>query len=176
MTDRTALRSPGAGHGHGLVAEPGRRPRVLAGAGWRDAAGAIGLVGVLIITADALRGLAGGLLFLSRTGEFRELGIDQGLLFDMTLRSVAWLAVLIAVLTGARRVAAPLGVAAMIVDGALTSIQMSGWGRWALEAPQMPVLFLLTVTLLILSRRARPAAVVLGRRGSATFTSTEGAA
>lgn len=149
----------------GLAARLGRRSHPPVGAGWRDAAGAIGLLGVLIITADALSALAGSLLFVARTGGLRDPGIGQGLLFDVTLRSVAWLAVATAVLTGARRVAAPLGVGALVVDGALTTLQLSGSGWWLLREPLMPVLFLVTVTLLVLARRARPAATVLGRWG-----------
>ncbi|MGW4941534.1 hypothetical protein ACWEOZ_08100 [Actinoplanes sp. NPDC004185] len=154
----------------GLLARLGRGAQALRTSAWRDAAAVAGLIGAVLLTAIACRRLIGGLLYARESGDpMRAFGVDGGLLIDVAARSVAWLAVVVAVLLAARRTAVALaGVAVLVEIGAIAVWQASQEFRavrmsWALVAA------LLTVALLVLSRQGRPAAVILGRRGGATL-------
>ncbi|MET0493249.1 MAG: hypothetical protein ABW000_08975 [Actinoplanes sp.] len=145
----------------GLAARLSHGAQLPLGAGWRKAAGVISLLGVLILAAESLRNLIGTLMFLARTGRVVEVP-----LFDVTLRTVVWLAVTIAVLTGARRAAVALAVAGLAAEAGLIVVQVVGNGFWGTWTPWVLVLVLLTIPLLVLARRARPATAVLGRTGT----------
>lgn len=145
----------------GLAARLSHGPQLPLGAGWRKAAGVIGLLGVLMLTADALRDLIGTLMFLARSGRVVEVP-----LFDVTLRTVVWLAVTTAVLAGARRAAVALAAAGLAAEAGLIVVQVAGLGFWGVWTPLVLIMALLTIPLLVLARRARPAPAVLGRIGT----------
>ena len=92
-------------------------------------------------------------------------GVHGLLLLDVALRSAAWLAVVVAILTGLRRTAAGLGVAALVVESAgfVFWLPRDEWRPFHLA--WVPVLVLLCVGALFASIPGRPALRVLGRRG-----------
>jgi hypothetical protein len=85
----------------------------------------------------------------------------------VAVRSAAWLAVLVAVLLAARRTAVGLAVVALLVELAAIGIWLPGQEFRAIRMSWAPALALLTVALLMLARRGRPATTILGRRGLA---------
>lgn len=151
----------------GFVARLGRDARGLRTPEWRDAAAVVSLIGVVLLAAVACRRLVFGLQYLRRDADpMRAFGVDGGLLIDVAARSVAWLAVLVAVLLAARRTAVALGVVALLVEAAAIVMWLPDQEFRAVRMSWAPVLALLTVALLLLSRRDRPAVATLGRRGS----------
>jgi hypothetical protein len=152
----------------GLVARLGHGAQGLRSAAWREAAAVAGLIGVVLLAAVACRRLIGGLTYFFRYDDpMRFLGVDGGLLLDAATRSVAWLAVLGAVLLAARRTAVALTVVALLVELAAIAVWLPGQEFRVIRMSWAPALALLTLALLVLSRRSRPATAVLGRRGYA---------
>ena len=150
----------------GLAARVARGVQQVRGPAWRDAAGVVGLIGVVTLTVVAGRRLLLGLRYYrDHADHMRFLGIDGGLLVDVAARSVAWFAVLVAVLLAARRTAVVLGIVALLVEIAAIVIWLPVQEFRIVEMSWAPVLALLTVALLVLSRGGRPAGAVLGRRG-----------
>ena len=155
----------------GLVARVARGARQMRGAVWRDAAVMAGLIGVVMLTVVAGRRLFLGLRYHQEYADpMRFLGIDGGLLIDVAARSVAWLAVLVAVLLAARRTAVVLGIVALLVEVAAIGVWVPTQEFRLVRMSWAPVLALLTVALLMLSRGGRPAVAVLGRRGGWLLT------
>jgi hypothetical protein len=152
----------------GLVARLGRGARGLRGTAWRDAAAVAALLGVVLLAAVACRRLIVGLTYYLRYDDpMRFLGLDGGLLLDAGARSLAWLAVLAAVLLAARRTAVALTVVALLVELAAIVVWLPSQEFRAIRMSWAPALALLTLALLVLSRRGRPATTVLDRRGRA---------
>lgn len=152
----------------GLVARLGRGAQELRTAGWRDAAAVAGLISVLLLAAVAGRRLVLGVQVIWEYDDpMRRFGIDGGLLFDVAARSAAWVAVLVAVLLAARRTAVGLAVVALLVELAAIGVWLPDQEFHAIRMSWAPMLSLLTVALLVLSRGGRPATAVLGRRGLA---------
>ena len=152
----------------GVVARFGRGLRELRGAGWRDAAAVAGLLSVVLLAALACRRLTFGLFYFAEYGDpMRFLGVDGGLLLDVAARSVAWLAVLVAVLAAARRTAVALAGVALLVEVAAIVVWLPRSEFHGIRMSWAPVLALLTVALLAVARRGRPAVTILGRRGLA---------
>ncbi len=150
----------------GIVARLGRGAQQLRTAGWRDAAAVAGLISVVLLAAVAGRRLVFGLHYTHEYGDpMRYFGFDGGLLIDVAARSAAWLAVLVAMLLAARRAAVALAVVALLVELAAIGVWLPREEFRAIQMSWAPVLALLTVALLVLSRRGRPAAAIVGRRG-----------
>ena len=155
----------------GLAARLGRGAEQLRGAAWRDAAAVAGLIGVVLLTAVAGRRLFFGVQYHREYADpMRFFGVDGGLLIDVAARSMAWLAVLVAVLLAARRTAVVLGVVALLVEVAAIAVWLPSQEFRIVRMSWAPVLALLTVALLVLSRSGRPAVAVLGRRGGSLLT------
>jgi hypothetical protein len=155
----------------GLTARLGRGARGLRGTVWREAAAVAGLIGVVLLTAVACRRLFSGLTYYFEYDDpMRFLGVDGGLLLDAAARSVAWLAVLGAVLLAARRTAVALTVVALLVELAAIAVWLPGQEFRLIRMSWAPALALLTLALLVFSRSSRPATVLLGRRGGALIT------
>lgn len=151
----------------GLVARLSRGAQELRTAGWRDAAAVAGLISAVLLAAVASRRLIVGLESILRYGDpMRAFGIDGGLLIDAAARSVAWVAVPVAVLLAARRTAVALAVVALLVEVAAIVVWLPSQEFRAIRMSWAPVLALLTVALLVLSRRARPVTATLSRLGS----------
>lgn len=151
----------------GFVARLGRGAQGLRGAAWRDAAAVAGLLVAAVLTAVAGRRLILGLQqFLSAGDRMRDFGVDGGLLLDVAFRSVAWLAVMIVVLVGARRTAiAFAAVAALVEIGVIVAWTPAQEFR-ALHMSWAPALALLSVAFLVLARSGRTAVAVLSRQGA----------
>jgi hypothetical protein len=155
----------------GLVARFGRGRQDLRSAVWRDAAAVAGLIGVVLLAAVPCRRLIFGVHYLQQYGDpMRRFGVDGGLLLDVAARSVAWLAVLVAVLVAARRTAVGLAVVAVLVEIATIVVWLPAYEFHAIRMSWAPVLALCTVALLALARRGRPAIAIMGRRGLALIT------
>jgi len=150
----------------GLAARLGLGVRELRSAGWRDAAAMAGLISAVLLAAVACRRLVLGLQYLQRYGDpMRSFGVDGGLLIDVAARSAAWVAVLVAMLLAARRTAVGLAVIALLVEVAAIVVWLPGQESRVIRMSWAPILALLTVALLALSRRGRPATAVVRRRG-----------
>ncbi len=132
---------------------------------WRDAGAVLGLLGAVLLAAVALTRLVGGLrLHFLFDDPMDGFGLRGGLLMEVGLRSVAWSAVVAAVLFGARRTAAGLALVATTVEvGILVQWSPVDPGRVAGMA-WLPVLTALVVGALVLARNGRTARAVLGRR------------
>jgi hypothetical protein len=152
----------------GLVARLGRGAQGLRRSAWRDAAAVAGLISVVLLAAVACRRLVVGLTYFLRYDDpMRFLGLDGGLLLDAAARSVAWVAVIGALLLAARRTAIALTVVALLVELAAIAVWLPGQEFRVIQMSWAPALALLTLALLVLSRRRRPATTVLDRRGRA---------
>jgi hypothetical protein len=152
----------------GLVARFGRGVADLRGAVWRDAAAVAGLIGVVLLAAVAGRRLIFGMAYLEQYDDpMRRFGVDGGILLDVAARSVAWLAVLVAVLLAARRTAVALAVVALLVEIMAVAVWLPGEEFRVIRMSWVLALAALTLALLVFSRRARPATAILGRPGSA---------
>ena len=111
----------------GLRARVDRSRSSLREGAWPDAGAVVGLLGAAVLAAVPAYRLFAGSTFLSAGYPMHAYVLD-GLLLDVTVRFAAWLAVVIAVVVGARRVAAGLGVVAAAVEvGALA--------RWSTQLP-----------------------------------------
>jgi hypothetical protein len=150
----------------GFVTRLGRGAQGLRNAAWRDAAAVAGLLVAAVLTAVACRRLILGLQIVLSAGDpMRDFGVDGGLLIDVALRSVAWLAVTTVVLAGARRTAVVLGAVAVLVEiGAIVAWTPAQEFR-ALHMSWAPALGLLAVAFLVLARRGRTAVAVLSGPG-----------
>jgi hypothetical protein len=152
----------------GLLARIGHSRRNLRTGAWREAAAVVGPLIAVLLLAVAGRRLSFGLRILwSQEDPMEAYGVRGLLLLDVGLRTVAWLAVVVAVLTGLRRTAAGLSVLAVLAELAAL--------LWWLPADQdrpfqglvwSPVLMLVCVAALFASIRSRSAAAILGRRGT----------
>jgi hypothetical protein len=150
----------------GLVARLGRGRQGMRGAAWRDAAAVAALISVVLLTAVAGRRLFLGVVYFREYGDpMRHFGLDGGLLIDVAARSVAWLAVLVALALAARRTAVALAVVALLVEIAAIVVWLPGQEFRVIRMSWAPALGLLTIGLLLLSRRGRPVTAILGRRG-----------
>jgi hypothetical protein len=155
----------------GLVARLGRGAQGMRSAVWRDAAAVAGLIGVVLLAAVACRRLIFAVHYTRVSGDpMRHFGIDGGLLIDVAARSAAWLAVLVAVLLAPRRTAIALAVVALLVELAAIAVWLPGQEFRGIRMSWAPALALLTIALLVLSRRGRPATAILGRRGLTLIT------
>ncbi|GAA3905046.1 hypothetical protein [Actinoplanes auranticolor] len=155
----------------GILARLGRGAQALRTSAWRDAAAVAGLIGAVLLTAIACRRLIFGLLYARESGDpMRAFGVDGGLLIDVAARSVAWLAVVVAVLLAARRTATALAVVAVLVEITAVAVWLPSQEFRAIRMSWALALALLTVALLVLSRHGRPAVAILGRRGGAVLT------
>lgn len=155
----------------GIAARVSRGLGRLRGAGWRDAAAVAGLVGAVVLAAAPLRRV---LLSFATSRRFDHpvdvVALDHAKI-DAGERTLIWLLVVTAVVLGARRTAAALGVAGLLVELASIAggtpqndflpVSMS----WAM------MLSALVATLLVLARRGRPTGAVLGRTGTALVAS-----
>jgi hypothetical protein len=152
----------------GLVARFGRGAAELRGAVWRDAAAVAALIGIVLLAAVAGRRLIFGIAYLEQYDDpMRHFGVDGGILLDVAARSVAWLAVLVAVLLAARRTAVALAVVALLVEIAAVAVWLPVEEFRIIRMSWVLALAALTLALLVFSRRARPATAILGRAGSA---------
>jgi hypothetical protein len=152
----------------GFVARLGREAQDLRTAVWRDAAAVAALISVAMLAGVAVRRLVSGVQYLRESGDpMRAFGVDGGLLIDVAARSVAWLALLAAVLLAARRTAVALGVLALLVELAAIVVWLPTQEFRVIRMSWAPVLALLVVGLLLLARQARPAVAIVGRRGGA---------
>ncbi|MEU8232146.1 hypothetical protein AB0C12_21390 [Actinoplanes sp. NPDC048967] len=152
----------------GLLARLGRGAQGLRTSAWRDAAAVAALLGAVLLTAIAGRRLIVGLLYARESGDpMRAFGLDGGLLIDVAARSLAWLAVVVALLLAARRTATALTIVAVLVEIAAIAVWLPSQEFRAVRMSWALVAALLTVALLVLSRQGRPATVILGRRGGA---------
>ncbi|MEU8610151.1 hypothetical protein AB0C29_19375, partial [Actinoplanes sp. NPDC048791] len=125
----------------------------------------------VLLAAAAGRRLIGGLhYFLEYDDPMRFWGIEGGLLIDVAARTVAWLAVVVAVLLTARRTASALAVVAVLVEIAAIAVWQPDQEFRVIQMSWAVVLGLLTVALLVLSRHGRPAFATLGRRSGAMIT------
>jgi hypothetical protein len=149
----------------GLRARLGQGFQAERGAGWRDAAAVVGLLGVVLLAAVAARRLIFGVL-LAPSWNIRAFGLDGGLYLDVTVRSAAWLAVLIAVVVGLRRSAVVLGAVGLLVEVAAIVIWLPRQEFRLIDMSWVLAMALLTVTLLAFSRSGRSARAVLGWRGT----------
>lgn len=150
----------------GLAARLRAMPGGLRGSGWRDAAAVVGLITALALTAIPARWVVSALVYRHESGDpLHGFGFDGGLIVDVAARTVAWLAVVIAILAGARRTAAALaGVAAVVEIGAVAVwLPVQSFRPFHMSAVLATAA--LTVMLLGAARRARPVSAVLGRRG-----------
>jgi hypothetical protein len=155
----------------GLLARLGRGAQGLRTSAWRDAAAVAALLGAVLLAAAAGRRLIGGLrYFLEYDDPMRFLGVEGGLLIDVAARTVAWLAVVAAVLLAARRTAVALAVVAVLVEVAAIAVWQPDQEFRAIQMSWAVVLGLLTVSLLVLFRHGRPASATLSRRGGAMIT------
>ena len=155
----------------GLAARLGCVVRGLRTSAWRDAAAVAALTGVVLLVAVPGRRLLLGWHYMRESGDpMRAAEVDGGLLIDVAARSLAWLAVLIALLLAARRSAVALGVVAILVEVAAVGVWSPSQEFRAVEKSWALALALLTVGLLVASRHSRPAVTILGRRGSALVT------
>jgi hypothetical protein len=155
----------------GILARLGRGAQGLRTSAWRDAAAVAALLGAVLLAAAAGRRLILGLhYFLEYDDPMRFLGVEGGLLIDVAARSVAWLAVVVAVLLAARRTALALAVVAVLVEIAAIAVWQPDQEFRAIRMSWALILGLLTVALLVLSRHGRPAFGTLGRRGGAMIT------
>jgi hypothetical protein len=155
----------------GLVARLGRGASGLRSTAWREAAAVAGLIGVVLLAAVACRRLISGLTYFFRYDDpMRFLGLDGGLLLDAAARSVAWVAVLVAVLLAARRTAVALTVVALLVEVAAIAVWLPGQEFRLVRMSWAPALALITLALLVLSRSSRPVTAILDRRGGALIT------
>ncbi|WP_433721783.1 hypothetical protein ACQP2Y_41340 [Actinoplanes sp. CA-051413] len=151
----------------GLLARLGRGAQSMRTSAWRDAAAVAALLSAVLLAAVAGRRLILGLLYARESGDpMRAFGVDGGLLIDVAARSVAWLVVVVAVLLAARRTAMALAVVAVLVEITAVAVWLPSQEFRAVRMSWALVAALLTVALLVLSRRGRPAVVILGRRGS----------
>jgi hypothetical protein len=123
---------------------------------WRDAAGIAGLLGAVVLMAVAGRRLLFGLEYAQASGDpMSAFGVRGGLLLDVALRTVAWLAVVVAALCAARRTAAVLGLVAAVVElGAIVAWMPRDWCR-PFHMSWSPVLTALVVACLLVTARAR---------------------
>jgi hypothetical protein len=152
----------------GLAARAGRGVRGLRGHGGRDAAAVAGLIGAVVLAAVALRRLGVALIAWQRYDiPFRAFGLDGGQLLDVAARGAVWLAVVTAVLLGARRTAVALGGAGLLVEVAAIAAWTPRDDFRPITMSWAPVLATLVVLLLATARRGRSAPAVLGRPGTA---------
>ncbi|GAA3339710.1 hypothetical protein GCM10020358_24440 [Amorphoplanes nipponensis] len=155
----------------GLRARLGRGAQSLRTSAWRDAAAVAALFGAVLLAAAAGRRLIVGLTYFREYDDpMRFLGIDGGLLIDVAARTVAWLAVVVAVLLAARRTAVALAGMAVLVEIAAIAVWQPSQEFRAVRMSWALALALLTVALLVLSRPGRPARATLGRRGGTLIT------
>lgn len=152
----------------GLLVRLGQTSRGLRSGVWREAASVVGPLIAVLLLAVAGRRLYYGLLVMV-TGEDRmeAYGIRGLLLLDVGLRTVAWLAVVVAILTGLRRTAAGLSVLAVLVELAV----LVAWLPLNEDRPFQslawsPVLMVVCVGALFASARSRSAVAILGRGGT----------
>jgi hypothetical protein len=161
----------------GLAARLRAVPGELRGTGWRDAAAVVGLIAALTLTAIPARSAIVGLAVRHEYGDpMHGFGFDGGLLLDVAARAVAWLAVVIAVVAGARRTAVALAVVATAVEVAAVAVWLPGQSFRPFWMSTVLVTAGLTVTLLAAARRARPVSAVLSRRGVTSAAAAVGLA
>ncbi|GGQ39265.1 hypothetical protein [Couchioplanes azureus] len=147
----------------GLAARTARGGAGLRGPGWRDTAAVVGVLTAGILAAVAARRLVWYLWGLAQWGQ--ELTVARLLSIDPALRVVAWTVVVVAALTGLRRTAAGMALAATVIEFGLIVVRSYGW-LW-IDTGWLILLAPLTAVLLTLARRGRTATAVLGRRGVA---------
>ncbi|MEV4642417.1 hypothetical protein AB0J80_34215 [Actinoplanes sp. NPDC049548] len=141
----------------GMRARAGRSWFALRSSGWRDAAAVAALVGAALLAASAGRRLLDALV-LSQDPD-----LPAG---DLVARTAVWLLVFFAVATGLRRSAVVLGVGGLLVEAGAIVAGMPGEPLRPIRMSWAPMLAALVVTMLVLARRGRPAARVLGIRGT----------
>jgi hypothetical protein len=151
----------------GLRARIGHSGRGLRADRWRDAAAIAGpLVAVLLLAVAGRRLFFGLRVMVNYEDPMTAYGVDGLLLLDVGLRTLAWLAVVIAIVAGLRRTAAWLSVVAVVVELAV----LIAWLPLNSERPLQslawaPVLMVLCVAGLFASVGRRPVGQLLGRRG-----------
>ncbi|MFI7601193.1 hypothetical protein [Actinoplanes sp. NPDC049681] len=146
----------------GMRTRAGHGARALRGPGWRDAAGVTALLGAALLTAAAARRLVSALILTQETPHVPA----AGLLSDVAARTAVWLAVLIAVAAGLRRTAAALGIGGLIVEIAAIVAWLPGEPLRPIRMSWAPMLAALVAAMLLLARRGRPPARVLGTAGT----------
>jgi hypothetical protein len=152
----------------GLAARLRSVPVRQRGTGWRDAAAVVALLGAVVLLAVPTRSLVHGARAYWLFGDpMHGFGLDGGLLLDVAVRAVAWLAVLVALLAGARRAAAVFGAAAVLVEVAAVAVWLPEQTLRPFWMSEVLTAALITMSLLIAARRTRPVTAVLGRRGAA---------
>jgi hypothetical protein len=149
----------------GFRARIGRGRRALRSAVWRDAAAVVGLLGAVVLTAVAGRRLIVGLLsHVVYDDPMIAFGVEGALVFDVALRTTVWLAVVIAAVCGARRLAAFCAVVAALVETAVTSWWSVAQVDRLMGMSWLPVLTLLVVGSLFVASGGRPVSAVMGVR------------
>ena len=101
----------------GFLARIGHSGRGLRSGAWRDAAAIVGpLIAVLLLAVAGRRLYLGLRVMVNYEDPMRAYGVDGLLLLDVSLRTLAWLAVVVAIVAGLRRTAAWLSVFAVVVE------------------------------------------------------------
>jgi hypothetical protein len=152
----------------GVLTRIGHSGRSLSSDAWRDACAVVGALTAVVLLAVAGRRLSfGAYVMWQHEDRMRAYGVDGLLLLDVAFRTVAWLAVVIALGTGLRRTAAGLGVMALLVELAALVSWLPRDSFRPFQLAWAPVLMVLGVVALFVSIRGRSAVRVLGRRGTA---------
>lgn len=151
----------------GFLTRIGHSGRGLRSGAWRDAAAIVGpLIAVLLLAVAARRLWFGVQVMVDHEDPMALYGVDGLLLLDVGLRTLAWLAVVTAIVAGLRRTAAWLGVLAVTVELAV----LIAWLPLNADRPFQslawsPVLMLIGVGALFAAVGRPSAGRILGRRG-----------
>ena len=131
--------------------------------GWRDAAPVVALLTALMLLAGA----GSAVPITVRMGFYGKdpLAMLAGPMATTAVRSVAWLAVLVAILAGRRHVAAALGVVALMAEVATVIADPPLDAVMALHMAWTPVLLALCVGSLFAAITGRSVRAILGWRG-----------
>ncbi|MEV4641603.1 hypothetical protein AB0J80_30085 [Actinoplanes sp. NPDC049548] len=147
----------------GLVAHLRPGVRGLRDMRWRDAAGVAGLLAATVPAAIALRRMS---LHMWMVWPADTPDQPRTLLWDVQIRALGWLLVVIVLFAGLRRTGAALAVVATAGEIAMIGSWSDEW-RWVAMG-RLLVLAPLIALLLVVVRRARKPVLLLGRWGALT--------